>query len=392
MRRFSRAGADERRTATPGKSRLSWFLASLVAVAMLLSFTNLAHQALSHMQQRLGFTTAPPSRLEPVAQGWLGAQVANLTAAEAERSGFAQPQGAKVVASIPGGPAALAGVERGDILISIDRRPIANAADVTRLAGAKGPGSVAELRLLREGREQLIRVTLSARPPPTFQARRGRAPAAPGHALSEGVLQACALEALVLTLAALLMSLTGREFSAPDWDLEWLVTLPVPLATLLCVRILERTIVNPTGLVALWPFLSLVSWECGYRSAAPLIGLAATVPLLLIIAAFWTVIDASLRLRVRPSRLRNLQAVVSVAAVASIYFAMSAGLSANSYVLNWAPLLPKWLFLLPPGLAVDMLTSSAPAAIATSLVLLILEALVCAGLVFALLNRQLRFG
>src|SRR5262245_46363116 len=101
--------------------------------------------------------------------------------------------------------------------------------------------------------------------------------AAPGYVLAPGVLQACSLEMLILVGATLLMSLAGRELAVADWDLEWLVTLPVSITTLLGVRIIERTLVNATGLLAPWPFLSVVAWECGYRFAAPLLGLAATV-------------------------------------------------------------------------------------------------------------------
>ena len=86
-------------------------------------------------------------------------------------------------------------------------------------------------------------------------------------ALSPGVLQGCVFETCILLVAVLLMSLASREFASPDWDLEWLVTLPVSLSTLLGVRILERILVNPTGLLTLWPFLSAVAWESGHRPA-----------------------------------------------------------------------------------------------------------------------------
>ena len=55
-------------------------------------------------------------------------------------------------------------------------------------------------------------------------------------------------ELAVLMLAGLLMSMASRELTAPEWDLEWLVTLPLPRRTLLGVRILERTLVNPPAL------------------------------------------------------------------------------------------------------------------------------------------------
>ena len=155
------------------------------------------------------------------------------------------------------------------------------------MAGAKAPGTLVELRVLRSGKEQRIGVTLSQRPPPP--AKRTPVPAASGFALSPGVLQGCVFETCILLVAVLLMSLASREFASPDWDLEWLVTMPVSLSTLLGVRILERILVNPTGLLMLWPFLSVVAWESGHRIAAPLLGLAVALLLLLITTPTWTV-------------------------------------------------------------------------------------------------------
>ena len=113
MQLFRRKGASGQRGATAGKSKIGWFVGGLVGLSMLFSFTNLAYQALAHMQDRLGTTTTPPaqSRPEPAAaQGWLGAQGRNLTKAEAETLGWERPRGAKVTGSFAGSPAAKAGL------------------------------------------------------------------------------------------------------------------------------------------------------------------------------------------------------------------------------------------------------------------------------------------
>ena len=62
-----------------------------------------------------------------------------------------------------------------------------------------------------------------------------------------------------------------RELAQPVWDLEWLVTLPVSLPTSAWGEIVERTLLNSAGLLGLWPFLSVVAWESGYRFAAPIL-------------------------------------------------------------------------------------------------------------------------
>ena len=398
VQRFRRRVPTGHRAATAGKNRVSWLVGSLVAVSMLFSFTNLARQALAHMQNRFGSYTLVRAEVgpEPFARtGWLGVQVRDLTTAEAQALGWDQPRGAKIVACVATSPAAEAGIRPDDIAVALDEREVSGAANFTQMVGAMVPGGSVELRVLRDGAEQRVRVIVGQRPtpPPTGkQAIRGKLPVLPGYRLAWGVLQGCVLEACILLLASLLISLASRDFAAPDWDLEWLVTLPVSLATLLGVRIVERTLINPAGLLTLGPFLTVVAWEGGHRIAAPLLGLVATILLLAIATVIWTVLETGLRLRVSPSKRRNVQALVSVTSAACLYLAMSAGMSADSYVMRWAPELPLWSLWLPPGLAISALTSAKPAGVSVAMLGLVVETLTCAVLGLGLLKHQLRLG
>ena len=233
---------------------------------------------------------------------------------------------------------------------------------------------------------------------PTRRAKRYRKaertplPAAPGRFVSPGVLHGATLEACFLLLAALLVALGSRELAQPDWDLEWLVTLPMNLPTLLGVRIVERTIVNPAGLLALWPFLSLLAWEGGFRFLAPMLGLAFTLVLLVITALLRTLVDTGLRLTLPPPKLRNLQAIVSIVSVLTLYLAMSVGMPGGSFVLDWSQSLPAWVMWLPPGLAVRALTSTGLETAVPEAALLVLEVAVIGVMTFAILSRQLRYG
>ena len=51
---------------------------------------------------------------------------------------------------------------------------------------------------------------------------------------------------LLLWTASLLVTVGSGELAKPDWDLEWLITLPIRSDTLLWARILERSVVNPS--------------------------------------------------------------------------------------------------------------------------------------------------
>jgi membrane protease YdiL (CAAX protease family) len=193
----------------------------------------------------------------------------------------------------------------------------------------------------------------------------------------------------LLLFAVLLFGLGTKELWQPEWDLEWLITLPMPLRAVLGIRVLERTLVNPTGLLMIWPFLSAVAWEGGYRTGAPFLGLAFTLPLLALIATVRTVIDTGLRVTLSTGKLRNLQALLSIAGMLLFYLALSAGLSRSPFVLDWADLWPDAGRWLPTGLPIAAL---AHGDVAANLGLLFLEvgALTAAGLAFV--AWQLRQG
>jgi hypothetical protein len=397
FQRFRREPVSGKRTATPGKNKLGWFVGGLVALSMIFSFTNIARQAMANLQERLGSTTVTVAKSPADAgppQGWLGAQLANLTKEEAQALGRGEVQGAKVTGTVAASPAAKAGLQRDDIIIGVDRQDIASARDLIRLVASQAPGASVELIVMRSGKKLPLPVLLAARPTGavTPQHKRVPLPAAPGYALPWQVLQGSLLEACVLMAATLLMLLASREIAQPDWDVEWLVTFPVPLTTLLGVRILERTLVNPAGFFILWPFLSVVAWEAGHRFAAPLLGLAVAFALLGILTTIWTICDTGLRLNLSPPKLRNLQALLSIVAVGSLYLAMSPGIAADSYLLRWAPEVPSLLLWLPPGLAIRALAAAAPPEAGLALLALMLEALIGVALGFAILAYQVRSG
>jgi ABC-2 type transport system permease protein len=212
--------------------------------------------------------------------------------------------------------------------------------------------------------------------------------------LAAGVLQAVALEIVILLLATLFLSLGAGDLAKPDWDLEWLVTLPVSLFTLLAVRIAERTFLTG-GLLLLWPFLAMAAWYAGHELSAALgVGLLAAIPLTAIVATLRTLVDTGLRLRVGPAKLRNLQAILGVAAALLLYLGMSAGTSPHSYIMDWAPAVPAWAFWTPPGLATAVVAGMGPGSqsAGTALLALAAQVAVIAAAGLAVLMHQLRAG
>ena len=213
-----------------------------------------------------------------------------------------------------------------------------------------------------------------------------------GHPFSTALAGGLTLQLMLLWLVSVLLPLGMGELSKPDWDLEWLVTLPVDKATLLWARVLERTVVNPAGLLALWPSTTMIAWYSGQGWFSPLSGLAASLVLLALAAMLRTLVDTGLRLSLSPARLGNLQALLSVAGVFPMYMGMSFGMGAGGFAHGWAAAMPAWSGWTPPGLLVRVLNAASLAAALLPACLLLAQVLLLMWLGMAMLRRQLRHG
>lgn len=183
------------------------------------------------------------------------------------------------------------------------------------------------------------------------------------RALREGPIEkpvalAITMQLSLLLLLSFMLPLSTREMAQADWDLEWLVTLPAKRSTLLWGRILERTLVNPTGWLFLAPTCAIIAWYSGFRWSAPLIGIAGALALLPLAAMARTVTDTGLRMWLPPSQLRNLQAVCAVLSMPLMYLAVSfSGMTVNSPVLRVARAFPEWAAWTAPGLLIKFINA-----------------------------------
>jgi len=202
---------------------------------------------------------------------------------------------------------------------------------------------------------------------------------------------ALTLQLALLWLVSVLLPLGMGELSKPDWDLEWLVTLPVEKSNLLWARVLERTLVNPLGLLVLWPCTTMIAWYSGQGWFSPLSGLLACLLLLALAAMLRTLVDTGLRLSLSPAQLGNLQALLSVAGLFPMYMGMSFGMGTGGFAHAWAAAMPAWSAWTPPGLLVSLLNAKGAAA-ALPAALLLAQCLCLMLLGMALLRRQLRHG
>jgi S1-C subfamily serine protease len=105
-------------------------------------------------------------------RAWTGARMQSVTPDIAKTIGLATPQGALVADVWPGGPAAAAGLRQGDVIVSVDGKPVADAASVSYAVSTHRIGDNVRLGVRRAGGEQTV--TLRAEPPPASPARDER--------------------------------------------------------------------------------------------------------------------------------------------------------------------------------------------------------------------------
>ena len=95
-----------------------------------------------------------------VVRGWLGVVVQRMNPDLAKGFGLEEPVGALVADVADDGPAAKAGLQRGDVITKFNGQEIKTMEVLPKVVAATAPGTKTELTVLREGQEKTIEVTV----------------------------------------------------------------------------------------------------------------------------------------------------------------------------------------------------------------------------------------
>jgi serine protease Do len=112
-----------------------------------------------------------------VSRGYLGIDIGNLDYEQAQAFGLDAAEGALVSNVRPDTPASDAGIEHGDVILSVDGRKVKTTRDLIDYVSSRGPSATVTLEVLRDGKRLNKQVKLRERPADGEQAEETEQPA-----------------------------------------------------------------------------------------------------------------------------------------------------------------------------------------------------------------------
>ncbi|APB97985.1 trypsin-like peptidase domain-containing protein [Polynucleobacter asymbioticus] len=102
-----------------------------------------------------------------VTRGWIGVEPQNISKELSESLGLpANTEGVLLPGILEGGPAARGGAQPGDVLISVNDKPIKDVRQLLNQITQIGPGNTANLKVLRKNKTLDLKVQTGKRPKP----------------------------------------------------------------------------------------------------------------------------------------------------------------------------------------------------------------------------------
>ena len=93
-------------------------------------------------------------------RGWIGVRIQQIDDQIAETLGIGKARGALIAGVNDDGPAAKAGMKSGDVIVKFDGQDIREMRDLPRAVAATAVNKAVDVVVLRNGKEQTLRITL----------------------------------------------------------------------------------------------------------------------------------------------------------------------------------------------------------------------------------------
>ena len=102
----------------------------------------------------------PQLKKGKVIRGWLGVEVQTLNSELAKSFGLKNDQGVLISNVFPKSPAEKAGLKHGDVIVAFNGKKVKNVYDISRLVASTQPGKKATIKIIRNGLEKDVEVTI----------------------------------------------------------------------------------------------------------------------------------------------------------------------------------------------------------------------------------------
>jgi serine protease Do len=95
-----------------------------------------------------------------VTRGWLGVSIQQITPELAQSLNLTEPRGALVAEVTAGSPADKGGMQRGDVIVAYDGKPVEESSTLPALVATTPVGSTVQIEVVRNGREKTVEVAV----------------------------------------------------------------------------------------------------------------------------------------------------------------------------------------------------------------------------------------
>ncbi len=99
----------------------------------------------------------PGLRSGKITRGRIGVSVRPVSPDEVDALSLKDRRGA-IVAQVPPGPAATAGIEPGDVIVEFNGKPVNKSEDLPQIVAATAPGTTVPVKVIRDGKERTFNV------------------------------------------------------------------------------------------------------------------------------------------------------------------------------------------------------------------------------------------
>jgi serine protease Do len=134
-----------------------------------------------------------------VVRGWMGVAIQEITPALAKSFKLPEQRKGVLVSDVnENGPSYEAGIKRGDVVIAFNGKDVQSVSQLRNLVARTIVGKDAQVKILRDGKEQTLNVKVAERPTDEMLARKEPAPKEPTETIKppDNVLAALRIQAL----------------------------------------------------------------------------------------------------------------------------------------------------------------------------------------------------